>query len=151
MNFESVIESLRFEDNKLVMIDQAKLPANLEYISTSDYREVIDSIKRLVIRGAPAIGIAGAYAVALAVRESLALVAKVRDEFIARALKEISGARPTAVNLSYAVDRLRAVIKSCSGEISLKLVDKLKTEADSILSEDKEMCRKILTTVPVPL
>ncbi|MCH9031946.1 MAG: S-methyl-5-thioribose-1-phosphate isomerase [candidate division Zixibacteria bacterium] len=143
MNFESIIESLRYADNKLVMIDQTKLPAKLEYVSTDDYRVVVDSIKRLVIRGAPGIGIAGAYAVALVVIESLTLTSEKRQEFISHALREISSARPTAVNLSWAVERLRAVIESHPGEITLELAEKLKTEADSILREDKDMCRRI--------
>ncbi|MEO9320593.1 MAG: S-methyl-5-thioribose-1-phosphate isomerase [Nitrososphaera sp.] len=90
----------------LKLIDQTKLPSRLVYKNCKDYREVADAIKRLVVRGAPAIGVAAAFGLALAARQS---AAKTKDDFIAdmsTAFELLRSTRPTAVNLFWALERV---------------------------------------------
>jgi methylthioribose-1-phosphate isomerase len=92
-----VIAPLRFDDGVLEILDQTKLPAEEAWLRCTTPAEVADAIARLAIRGAPAIGVAAAYGLALAGP----------DEFEAAA-EQLAGARPTAVNLRWAVDQVRA-------------------------------------------
>ena len=91
------MKTLEWEDNKLKLIDQRKLPDNLEYVYCENYKEVIVAIRDMIVRGAPAIGVSAAFAMALADIEGVDLN---------RAALEIKAARPTAVNLFWAVDRV---------------------------------------------
>src|SRR5262245_47975450 len=88
-----------WREGQCVLLDQTRLPAEEKYVAHSGYRDVIQSIRHLVVRGAPAIGVAGAYAVFLAARNSLDLAAERRVAFLEEAMDEIAGARPTAINL----------------------------------------------------
>jgi len=88
-----------WEDNQLLLIDQTKLPDELTYFTCKTYQDVIQAIKTMVVRGAPAIGVAAAFGVALA---DLAGVD------VEKAAAEIKSSRPTAVNLFWAVDRVMA-------------------------------------------
>jgi methylthioribose-1-phosphate isomerase len=98
------VKSLEWRNSALRVLDQTKLPAATVYLDCSDYRQVVEAIKELRVRGAPAIGVAGAFAVALAAQE---LAANRSVDFrgqLQRAAQEIATARPTAVNLKWAVD-----------------------------------------------
>ncbi len=101
-----------WEDNQLVLIDQTKLPHELVYYHCKTYKDVIHAIKTMKVRGAPAIGVAAAFGMALAELEGADLE---------KAGKEIKAARPTAVNLFWAVDR---VLKSDNAlDEALKMYD----------------------------
>ena len=91
------MRTIEWEDNKLKLIDQTKLPDELTYVYCENYQEVIVAIKDMIVRGAPAIGVAAAFGMALAY-----LV----DEDLEKAADEIKAARPTAINLFWAVDRV---------------------------------------------
>jgi methylthioribose-1-phosphate isomerase len=116
------------------MLDQTLLPDEEKYLRLTDYRDVIEAIKSLRVRGAPAIGVAAAYAAVLAAMEST------DPASLSRSLTEIREARPTAVNLAWAIDRIRAVVDSISPEDHQMLVESLRKEADDIYSEDIGMC-----------
>jgi methylthioribose-1-phosphate isomerase len=118
------IQAVTWQEDACVLIDQTKLPSQITYLTCRHYREVVDAIRRLAVRGAPAIGIAGAYAVVLAAREGVTPLEK--------ALTEIREARPTAVNLSWAVSRMQALI-SDPKKIPL---ERLLQEAQAIHEED---------------
>ncbi len=123
---------LKWDGTHLHFIEQTLLPGTREVITTNDWRVVVDAIKRLAIRGAPAIGVAGAYACVLAYDESAG-----NFEIYNQFLEKIRTARPTAVNLAWAVDR----IKNCGvDEKSNSFRDKIKDEANAIAKEDEEMC-----------
>lgn len=92
-----MIETLYWKDNTLHLLDQTKLPHTIEYVECKTYPEAITAIKTMVVRGAPAIGVSAAYAMALA---------EVQNENMEKAAKEIKQARPTAVNLFWAVDKV---------------------------------------------
>ena len=91
------MKTLEWEDNKLKLIDQRKLPDELSYVYCDNYQEVIVAIKDMIVRGAPAIGVSAAFGMALADIDGVDLN---------KAANEIKAARPTAVNLFWAVDRV---------------------------------------------
>jgi methylthioribose-1-phosphate isomerase len=124
------------------MLDQTRLPAEEIYRTYTDYREVAEAIRSMVIRGAPAIGVAAAMGVALGIKHSAAKdAAELRADF-ERIAKTLSKTRPTAVNLFWAVKRMRGVFEkslSCQAAEApgLDSVRKaLEAEAQRILTED---------------
>jgi methylthioribose-1-phosphate isomerase len=133
------VKAIERIDNRIRIIDQTKLPGELVYHNLENYHEVIGAIKRLEIRGAPAIGIAAAYGLALAVERE----GKGDPEAIKRFAEEIKAARPTAVNLFWAIDRL---VKTACTVVTHRLEEKvgiLWKEAEKIHDEDRQMCQRI--------
>jgi methylthioribose-1-phosphate isomerase len=136
---EMKIKSIERVGDKVRLIDQTKLPTELLYRTLDDYREIIGSIKRLEVRGAPAIGIAAAYALAIAVLQAEDGSAGT----VKRLAGEIKAARPTAVNLFWAVDRAtKAALTDESWDYET-VVERLWQEAEAIHDEDRQMCRRI--------
>jgi methylthioribose-1-phosphate isomerase len=133
------VKSLERIGNKLRFIDQTSLPAHLTSKETSDYRAVIDAIKKLEIRGAPAIGIAAAYGLALALQEK-AEYSFGQFEIWAG---EFKASRPTAVNLFWAVDRVESTVKGLHNAPYQVLLDTVWREAEEIHDEDRKMCERI--------
>ena len=106
------LKTIEWKNNSVIMIDQTKLPNSLEYVTYTDYNQVADAIRTLVIRGAPAIGISGAFGLALAVLQS---DAKEKDQLIQdleTAQKILLKTRPTAVNLAWGLEKIMSVAKS---------------------------------------
>ncbi|MGO9481430.1 MAG: S-methyl-5-thioribose-1-phosphate isomerase [Candidatus Kryptoniota bacterium] len=128
-------DPIRWDNGKVVIIDQTLLPHTEKFLSSKNYRNVCEWIKSLRIRGAPAIGIAAAYAATLAAFEF-----KSKDEIdpkLDQALNEILETRPTAVNLKNVLTRLRKLKLSGNvGEIFLN-------ESGKILDEEIKSCKKI--------
>ncbi len=125
---------IRWVDNYLLVLDQTKLPLNEEYIKIKTIDEAYEAIKNLTVRGAPLIGVVAAYALCLVKNISD------RDSFI-KACAALISARPTAVNLSWAIKRmLRVYIEIITKD---NLLERLLAEAKSIHSEDASMCEKI--------
>lgn len=125
--------------SKLRLLAQTKLPLSVEYLDLDDYRDVIAAIKRLDVRGAPAIGIVAAYGLAVAGEQSQ----RTDMEYIRQVADEFKAARPTAVNLSWAVDR---VVSMITGQKSDDLQSRLRllwAEAEAIHEEDRLMCERI--------
>ncbi|MBI4298138.1 MAG: S-methyl-5-thioribose-1-phosphate isomerase [Chloroflexi bacterium] len=135
------MKAIEWIDGRVVLIDQTRLPGETVMLALDDYLEVVQAIKEMRIRGAPALGIAGAYAMALAARQ---IEAPDMGTFLARlqeAAQQIAGARPTAVNLSWAVQRTLRVAKAAS---SVQDVAKtLLAEAVRIHREDEEANRRM--------
>ena len=117
----------------LRLLDQTRLPGEVAYISCTDVDSLVDAIQRLVVRGAPALGVAGAYGVALAMSQASreSWDAAMLDEAIAR----IRAARPTAVNLSDAVARAAAYRRAG--------LDRVLAEADALAAEDERANRQL--------
>jgi len=136
------IETLRWNKDHLEMIDQRILPADFKYISYVSAADVADGIRSMVVRGAPAIGCAAAYGVAL---EALNLQDSSDDEFakcMEDAFKVLAQSRPTAVNLFWAIDRMRTKMNKSQGttkEVANILLD----EAHKIKREDIEINRAL--------
>src|SRR6266540_2109638 len=95
-----------WEDNQLKMIDQRILPGRFEIVSFKDHVSVARAIKDMVVRGAPAIGATGAFGLALAGYESRATSSQELLNDLQTASNTLKAARPTAVNLAWAIDRL---------------------------------------------
>lgn len=126
--------SVKWLEDHLSMLDQTLLPAEEKYLVLTDYRDVIEAIKALRVRGAPAIGVAAAYAVVLAAVEMTD-----RSDLM-QAVSRIRDARPTAVNLMWAVDRQIGIVDSNPNAAQGQLVDELLKEANKIFFEDIAMC-----------
>ncbi|NNE00545.1 MAG: S-methyl-5-thioribose-1-phosphate isomerase [Pirellulaceae bacterium] len=129
-------ETIAFADDILILIDQTKLPGELATLECRDIQQTHDAIKRLVVRGAPAIGIAAAYGVCLA-RDDAGH--RSRDAYL-HAIEYLATSRPTAVNLFWALDRMQSVLQSTDER---ELPDRLLAEAVAIHDEDREMCHSI--------
>jgi len=103
--------TVAWKNNSVVLIDQTKLPNKLVHVKCKDYEEVADAIKKLVVRGAPAIGVTAAFGLALAAQQSKA---KTLPEFMTdldTAFNVLRATRPTAVNLFWALDRVMGKAK----------------------------------------
>lgn len=134
-------KTLEWKNASLTFIDQTLLPGETKYVTTDRHEDVAEAIKKLRIRGAPAIGIAAAFGVVLGVRrfpEDSNLAAKA--ELI---IAELAQTRPTAVNLFWALDRMTAVLRSSSGLTNQQLIARLESEAIAIAAEDEAVNRKI--------
>lgn len=132
----SRVETLRWRDGRLEMIDQRVLPAEVVYRDYSSAAGVAEGIRSMVVRGAPAIGCAAAYGVAL---EALRLAAAPRAQFdgaMEEAFAVLARSRPTAVNLFWALKRMRAVSDSMSWAPGPDIAQRLLAEAHEILAED---------------
>lgn len=135
-----MIETIRWTDEGVVMIDQRKLPREETYVTCRNYREVAEAIRTMVIRGAPAIGVAAAMGVALGMLEADSGDPDAAFDEIARTL---AATRPTAVNLFWALERMRAVYRQVRGQ-PLELVRRrLIEEAERVRQEDIEINRAI--------
>jgi len=129
--------SVKFENQKLIFLDQTKLPLEEVYVETDNYERIAEAIERLEIRGAPLIGIAAAYALAL----SLKNINKEHDKVFHSVFKRLAGTRPTAVNLFKALNDLRDEFVKLSDK-SLAY-DSLLSKAKDIHKKDEEFCLKI--------
>jgi len=128
--------SICWEDDRIRLLDQRRLPQEERYWEITDYREVIEAIRTLAIRGAPAIGVAAAMGAALG---ALALHAETPPEFQAKfaaICREIAAARPTAVNLFWALERMENVARDHAAEPPAAVQALLVAEAKRILKED---------------
>ena len=140
---ENKIETLRWVEDHLEMIDQRILPADFQYISYNSALSVADGIRSMVVRGAPAIGCAAAYGVAL---EALNFQDASVDEFskgMEQAFKILLESRPTAINLFWAIDRMRSKMNENISLTPKKIANTLLSEAHEILNEDIEINRKM--------
>jgi methylthioribose-1-phosphate isomerase len=124
------------EDNYVEVIDQRKLPHNLVNVKLTTYKDAEVAIKNMTVRGAPLIGATAAYGVYLAVRE---MIEKQLDgSFLEEAFLALRKSRPTAINLFWALDRMRKALDE-----SEDFLDTAWTEAGNIVEEDVETCRLI--------
>ena len=126
------LKTVEWKNGSVVMIDQTKLPNELVFVTLTDYNQVADAIKTLVIRGAPAIGISGAFGLALAALNSKA---NSKDELInelKHAKKILFETRPTAVNLKWGLEKIMSVAKCFESvdEIKKSIIETAKQMAD---------------------
>jgi len=152
MDKSTEIKPVYIENGRVMMIDQNRLPMELIVKEITDWRMMVKAIKEMMIRGAPAIGIAGAMGFYLAARE---LTNNNRHELTSgmdKAFKELGSSRPTAVNLSWALNRVHALylkileegdIDKMNGASEPKIVKLLREEAERIADEDFQTCFSI--------
>lgn len=150
MNVEQMRSILDYETvaydesrNALVIIDQTKLPGNIELLSLTTAQEIWDAIYLLKVRGAPAIGVAAAIGLAvLACQDGTKDVQEFRTN-LERHKEYLNSSRPTAVNLSWALNRMMQLCYSYEGDSVQALQEKLVQEALKMKQEDIAVCRKI--------
>jgi len=138
-----MLPTIEWNDEGIVMIDQRKLPGAEIYVTCKSPKEVAKAIKTMVIRGAPAIGVAAAMGLALGVRQSAATgTTKLAAEFY-KLCEMMADTRPTAVNLFWAIDRMKRVFAemASAGHSVDQIKGRLEAEARGIHDEDVESCR----------
>ncbi len=138
-----MLPTIAKEDDAVVMIDQRKLPAQEVYVRCRTAAEVAKAIKTMVIRGAPAIGVAAALGIALGMRKSAATgTQKFAAEFY-KTCELMASTRPTAVNLFWAIERMKRVFAASAeaGASVEQIQDRLDREAQAIHDEDVASCR----------
>jgi methylthioribose-1-phosphate isomerase len=135
-------QSVFWEDDHLVLLDQRKLPRETVYLHLFTPEEVWDAIVTLAVRGAPAIGIAAVYGLYLGVRHVTGREETFFSE-LERVVDYLSSARPTAVNLSWALNRVKTKVESFKGSPVSVLKQAVWEEAKAIHEEDVRVCRKI--------
>ncbi|HWJ04815.1 MAG TPA: S-methyl-5-thioribose-1-phosphate isomerase [Steroidobacteraceae bacterium] len=122
------------DEGAVAVIDQTRLPFEFELVSLRSVEDAATAIRDMIVRGAPLIGVTAAYGVALAMREDSS------DQSLQRAVATLGATRPTAVNLHWALDRMRAVLAPLSPAAR---VERAYAEASAIAEEDVEACRRI--------
>jgi len=130
------VETLRWRDGRLELVDQRRLPARVEFVACASAEETARAIRDMVVRGAPAIGCAAAYGLAL---EAARLGGATASEFstgLGRAFDALAAARPTAVNLFWALERMRGVTKAAAPARPAEIAARLLDEAHRIAAED---------------
>jgi methylthioribose-1-phosphate isomerase len=126
------LKTIEWKDNSVIMIDQTKLPNELLFVTYTDYKQVANAIKTLVVRGAPAIGVSGAFGLALAALQSNASTKEKMINDLNSAKNVLFETRPTAVNLAWGLKKIMEVARSCKDpeEIKKIVVETAKQMAD---------------------
>jgi methylthioribose-1-phosphate isomerase len=142
-----MLETIAWTGTAARLVDQTKLPLETVYVDITDERQMWDAIKRLVVRGAPAIGVAAAFGLYLGVRNSSGTADQ--PQAFSKRLAEVGdylkSSRPTAVNLAWAVDRVSAVARAAleekctAAEVKKRMLD----ESIAMLQEDIAVCKAI--------
>jgi methylthioribose-1-phosphate isomerase len=138
---DSSLKTVEWKDNKVVMIDQTKLPNQLVFATYDDFNQVADAIRNLVVRGAPAIGVSGAFGLALASIQSKATTKEQLLEDLEKAKAILFETRPTAVNLSWGLERIMKIARSGDSveQIIELVIDEAKKMADQDIEINKTM------------
>ncbi|MBQ6333893.1 MAG: S-methyl-5-thioribose-1-phosphate isomerase [Erysipelotrichaceae bacterium] len=131
------------DDSHIIIIDQVKLPSVLEYKKIEDLESAYQAIKKLEIRGAPAIGIFAGYAMFMLAKKDEDLPFEEYCEHFRQNKEYLYSSRPTAVNLGWALKRMERVVEENKDKSVKEINDLLKKEAIAIHNEDIEMCLKI--------
>lgn len=138
-----MIPTIEWDGMHIRMVDQRKIPSKIDWYICRGYKDVIKAIEKMVIRGAPAIGVAGAMGLALG---AYSIRSKSKTTFLDR-FKEIADemllARPTAVNLRWAIERMESLVKKMVEQPVNEIKSALKQESEKILAEDIEINRMI--------
>ncbi len=133
-------KTIEWTKTTLRLLDQRRLPSREAYVSCSTHSEVAQAIEDMVVRGAPAIGIVAAYGLVLGLRELMVKQQTADYNDIDTLFSRLAETRPTAVNLFWALDRLKRLI-DLNKQVSLpSLIERVESEAEAIHQEDREMC-----------
>ena len=139
------VTTIDWLDGKVKLIDQTLLPNEVKYIYCDSVESVWESIKMLRVRGAPAIGIAGALGAVLGIWDSAASTYEEFEAQLQKTTDYLATSRPTAVNLFWALDRIKSTAKRHWNRSIDELKEILLAEAQKIILEDQKMCRAIGT------
>jgi methylthioribose-1-phosphate isomerase len=145
INWKSMVPTLTWTPDGVRFIDQTKLPLEESYVLATTYEQVADVIVTMVVRGAPAIGVSAAYGVALGAKNTQAKTAQEFAPEFERICARLAGTRPTAVNLFWAIDRMKALFAKllATGTPLAQIQEKLLAEAHAMYEEDIASCKEM--------
>ena len=135
------LRTVEWKNNSVIMIDQTKLPNELVYVKYIDYNDVANAIRTLVIRGAPAIGVSGAFGIALAALQSSSETTEGLLSDLEKAKKILFETRPTAVNLSWGLEKIMEIAKQ--GKTVSEIKDIVIAKAKQMAEEDIDINKKM--------
>ncbi|MFQ5864320.1 MAG: S-methyl-5-thioribose-1-phosphate isomerase [bacterium] len=137
------VTTIEWVNGKVRLIDQTRLPEQLVHLEIDHVEELGEAIRSLRVRGAPAIGIAGAFGIVLGI-QNFQTEDKARFfEKLTQVSDYLNATRPTAVNLSWAIKRMKIIAEQHADKSVTEIKDRLRSEALTIWEEDREICRRI--------
>ena len=137
------IQTLKWEDDALVLLDQTRLPGEVTYLSCNDVETVAEAICELRVRGAPAIGVAAAYGAVIGAREGAELEPAAFRTHVAGSMDRLAETRPTAVNLFWALNQMRRVLEANADADNHQICEQLLARAHEIFEADRAVCRQL--------
>ncbi len=138
-----MFSTIEWKNNRVRLIDQTRLPSELVYVDCKDVKTLVSAIRKLKVRGAPALGIAASLGIVLGIRNSGARDFSSFMKELNSVIKFLGSARPTAVNLFWALERMRDIALSNSKKPVRKIKELLLKEALNVIKEDKAICRRM--------
>jgi len=135
------LRTIEWKNDSVVMIDQTKLPSKLVFVKYTDYNDVAEAIRTLVVRGAPAIGVSGAFGLALAALQSSSETIEGLLSDLEKAKKTLFETRPTAVNLSWGLEKIMEIAKQ--GKTVSEVKDTVIAKAKQMAEEDININKKM--------
>ena len=136
-------ETIAWKNGRLRLIDQTRLPNKLVYEYCDTVEAVWDAIKQLKVRGAPALGVTAGYGIVVALKQSKPKDSAELIKMVDKAAAYLNSSRPTAVNLSWALERMRKVAHGMKGRSKKDIMAALKAEAIEIHEEDRRLCENL--------
>ena len=135
------LKTVEWKNNSVIMIDQTKLPNTLEFVTYTDFNQIAEAIRTLVVRGAPAIGVSGAFGLALAALQSNATEKDELMSYLKNAKKILFETRPTAVNLAWGLDKIMQVANQADtvDEIRNDVIEASKKMAEDDIQSNMSM------------
>ena len=137
------VETMKWRDGALVLIDQTRLPTDLVHITCREVDQVARAIKELSVRGAPAIGIAAAYGTVIGAQQAVSCDAQVFRQQVEETMETLGRTRPTAVNLFWALGHMRQVLDDSHDLSNEAVCQRLLDTATRIFEEDRRICRQM--------
>lgn len=136
-----MVPTVEWKDGAVRLLDQSRLPGAVEFLDCRDYREVADAIRELKVRGAPAIGVTAALGIALGVQSVSETEYESFSGTVLAICDQLAATRPTAVNLFWAIERMKRKLDSLRSQPIPWIKQALIVEAQAILDEDIGLCR----------
>jgi len=136
-----MVPTVEWKNGSVRLLDQSKLPGSVEFLDCRDYQTVADAIRTLKVRGAPAIGVTAAMGVALGAQAVSAMEYSSFAQAVLKICDELAATRPTAVNLFWAIERMKRKLKSLEAHSIAAIQQALVRESQAILEEDIVLCK----------
>jgi methylthioribose-1-phosphate isomerase len=136
-----MVPTVEWKNGAVRLLDQSRLPGAVEFLDCHDYQTVAEAIRTLKVRGAPAIGVTAAMGVALGAQTVQTTNDATFAQTILKICDELAATRPTAVNLFWAIERMRRTLESLKGQPVSAIKKRLISESQAILEEDISLCK----------
>ena len=136
-----MVPTVEWKNGVVCLLDQSQLPGAVEFLNCRDYQTVADAIRTLKVRGAPAIGVTAAMGVALGAQTVQTTEYATFAQAVLKICDELAATRPTAVNLFWAIERMRRKLESLQGQPVSAIKQILISESQTILEEDITLCK----------